>query len=213
MDVLRHLGADTIGSALAIDDGSGTVHFLAARVKQPNYLKFCNDPFTTVRDRVSTIRQYTEHKTQLFAKVNLGLAADASSLAEHGDFIKQLRGSILASPLLEHDILFRGVDLSPKEIAQMEKLGKTGFYVPSFTSTSGERSKAYAKSAQLVITVAPDTRQACSVTPELSRYHSEEQETLIACYSAFRLQRYEKVGKTDVLSLYLDDFLSCQDAI
>jgi len=206
--VVDHAGIETKGSNLAIDDGSGTMHFLVTQRKQPNYLAHAHDPITRVTDPVPIIRQHTEHTTQYYAKVNLSLAADSPSLAEHGGYIKQLRASIARCPrgILTYDVLYRGVDMSQLELDRMEGLGT--FFVPSFTSTSVERTKAYQKSALLVIRACHTSNLACVLTQELSNYYKEEKEVLLACYSALHLERLEKVGKTNVVSLYLDDFLS-----
>lgn len=65
-------------------------------------------------------------------------------------------------------VFYRGVDLSPREIEHMELL--QNFYIPSFTSTSLDREKAYSKPCLLVIKTPYLCRAACSVTPELSQY-------------------------------------------
>jgi len=207
-DFVQTLGVDTAGSNLAIDDGSGTVHFLATQRKQLNYLAFAYDPVVRVADPADIIRQYTEHTTRYYAKVNMSLAADSPTLQEHGPYIKQLRASIgkCSGGILPYDTLYRGVDLSPMELERMEALGS--FYIPSFTSTSVDRGKAYDKSALFVIRATHTTNQACLITPELSRYFNDEKEVLLACYSAYQLMRVESVGKTKVLSLFLDDYLS-----
>ena len=77
---------------------------------------------------------YTEHKLDLYARINLALASDAPALRQHGEFIKELRHSVLSLPLLSHRRLFRGVDMSEQELRRMEGTGR--FFIPSFTSTS-----------------------------------------------------------------------------
>jgi len=175
---------------LAIDDGE-EVHFLVTASKGPNYRAHC-DEVVFPDDTVSTIRMYTEHTNQLFSQVNLALASDSSTLSEHGTFIKQLRASVLSKPLLEDCTLFRGVDLSKMEIDEMEKLRR--FFIPSFTSTSIDPAKVYSKNSIFTINTSYLSRFACSITQELSNYHSTEQEVLITCYSAFSLERVEKVN-------------------
>lgn len=202
------LGVDTADSNLAHDDGNGTVHFLATQMKQRNYLSYAYDPCIKVKDPVSIVQQYTEHTTRHYAKVNLSLAADSPTLREHGHYIKQLRASIgkCSGGILPYDTLYRGVDLSAVELERMEALGS--FYIPSFTSTSIDRGKVYDKTGLFVIRTNHTSNQACLITPELSKYFNEEQEVLLACYSAYQLMRVEHVGKTKILSLYLDDYLS-----
>jgi len=157
---------------------------------------------------VSTINKYTDHTTELYAKVNLALASDSVRLTEHGEFVAELRASILAKPLLNEDygLLFRGVDLSTVEVEQMERL--SSFFIPSFTSTSVDPEKAYRKSHNLVIKVPYACHYACSITSDLSRFYGQEREVLLACYSAFTLERIEKVGGKSVMTLYLNEFYS-----
>lgn len=189
-------------SSFAVDDGS-TVHFLVTSSKGPNYTSFCDETVES-ENSVSTIRQYTDHASELYSKVNFSLAADSPSLAEIHTYIKQLRASVLATPLLDDCALYRGVELSQIEIDKMEELGK--FFIPSFTSTSIDSTKAYDKNSTLCISTTYLSRYACTITPELSDYYGSEKEVLIACYSAFKLQRVEKVGSKNIISLFLDEF-------
>jgi len=103
------------------------------------------------------------------------------------------------------------VELSDIEIKEMEKLGR--FFIPSFTSTSVDATKAYDKNSTLVIKTGYLTRYACSITPQLSDYHSTEKEVLIACYAAFQLERVELVNRKHVISLFLDEYGSSMDKL
>jgi len=196
-------------ATLAVNDGE-TVHFLVTATKGQNYMLYCNEVVFPI-DPVSTLTMYTEHTNELYSQVNLSLASDSSTLLEHGPFIKQLRASVLSKPLLDDCTLFRGVELSSLEIGQMEKLQR--FFIPSFTSTSIDHAKAYSMNSMLTINTAYMSRFACSITPDLSNYHSTEQEVLIACYSAFRLERVEKVNGKNVLTLFLDEYASANDSL
>lgn len=60
-------GLTTKNSSVAIEEGD-VVHFLVTKTKQPNYLDYCNQ-IVASDDPVKTINQYTEHKTELYAKV------------------------------------------------------------------------------------------------------------------------------------------------
>jgi hypothetical protein len=60
----------------------------------------------------------------------------------------------------------------------------------------------------LVIKAPLFCKYACSITSELSKFHSTEKEVLISCYSAFVLERTEKVNSTTILTLWLDEFAS-----
>lgn len=201
----RLLGTDIENSSLAVADGD-MVDFLVTYYKPQHYSKYCNE-IVAALDPVTTINQYTEHTTELFAKVNLALAADSPSLATHGEYIKQLRSSILSMPYDDSSgYLFRGVDLSAREIDQMESL--KSFFIPSFTSTSLDPNKAYAKDSTLVIKVPYGCKYGCSITEQLSRYYAEEKEVLIACYSAYTIEKVEKVNSKRVITLYLDEHLT-----
>jgi hypothetical protein len=208
---LDTLGVDAVESENAHMDGD-QVHFLVSRNKSPNYLEHCQDPLSQADDPVGIINQYTEHSSNWYAQVNLALASDSSSLAEYGAYIKQLHKSILSFPVLQTGhLLYRGVDLSAVELTKMEEL--RAFYIPSFTSTSIESNKAYSKNTQLIIKKNFASPYACSMTPELSPYCSTEAEVLLACYCAFRLERVERVGSVNYVTLYLDDHLTCMDRI
>jgi len=196
-------------SYMAVKEGD-TVHFLVTQIKGPNYLKLCNE-IVLPSDPENSIKLYTEHTNNLYSKINLSLASDSGVLSEHAQYIPQLRASILSQPLLDNSPFYRGVDLSDKETDQMEKLGT--FFIPSFTSTSIDRQKAYDKSALVVIDTTYMCKYGCSITERLSNYHSAEKEVLFACYSAFRLSRIEKVNSKTIVSLFLDDMNSSADKI
>eukprot|EP01126_Amoeba_proteus_P059938 TRINITY_DN7880_c0_g1_i4.p1 TRINITY_DN7880_c0_g1~~TRINITY_DN7880_c0_g1_i4.p1 ORF type:complete len:226 (-),score=39.64 TRINITY_DN7880_c0_g1_i4:128-805(-) len=195
------------GASLVRDPNASLIEFLVTDRKQPNYLRYC-DEVVLPRDPISTVNLYTEHTNNLYAKVNLSLASDSPVLRNHGEYVKQLRASILELPCLEDSstLLYRGVDLSSSEIHEMEKLST--FFIPSFTSASVDRDKAYSKSTLLVIKTPFCCKYACSVTEKLSKYFSSEREVLVACYAAFNLERRERVNNTDIITLYLDDYLS-----
>lgn len=174
-------GVQTQNSSLLVQEGD-IMHFLVTASKQPQYRNHCNF-ITCADDPTSTILKYTEHTTELYAKINLCLASDSPSMKEYSAFIPELRASILAKPLLEHCFLYRGVDLrchsslithtyvtSQQEVDEMEKLGT--FFIPSFTSTSVDPTKAYAKDTTLVIKTNYCSKYACSITADLSKYYS-----------------------------------------
>lgn len=195
------------GATLSAQEGE-TIHFLVTNRKQPNYLEYC-ERIEHVSNPSEVINRYTAHETQLFLKVNLSLASDSPVLNEYGRYISKLRNAIFTQPLYDDGLLFRGVDLSKAEVKQMEEL-KT-FFIPSFTSTSVDSTKSYNKNAMLVIKTSYASQYACSITPKLSKYYHEEREVLISCYSAFRFERIERVNNVNVLTLYLDDLLSCMN--
>eukprot|EP01126_Amoeba_proteus_P015361 TRINITY_DN1690_c0_g1_i10.p1 TRINITY_DN1690_c0_g1~~TRINITY_DN1690_c0_g1_i10.p1 ORF type:complete len:226 (-),score=30.19 TRINITY_DN1690_c0_g1_i10:82-759(-) len=210
-DYATILGRNALkGASLVKNTDADVIDFLVTPKKQPNYIHYCDD-VVLPEDVVSVICKYTEHQTQLYAKVNLALAADSPVLSEYGEYIKQLRSSVLSQPLMDDSLLYRGVDMSRTEIEEMEKL--KNFFIPSFTSTSLDRDKAYNKSALLVINTPFCCKNACSITSQLSRYYSTEREVLIACYSAFTLERVEKIGSTHIITLYLDEHMSVLDTL
>lgn len=193
-------------SKVAFDDGRGLVHYLVTRSKQPNYLRYACDPTVCADDPVAVINRYTEHESDLYQRVNLGLASDSSALEAHGEFIKQLRHSVLSMPLVSHTPLFRGVDMSEIELHQMESLGR--FFIPSFTSTSISPDKAYAKNTTIVVHHTFGTLYGCTVTPELSPHAASEEEVLLPCYSAYDLERIERCNGKNVVTLSLNDHFS-----
>lgn len=203
-DVTRLLGEDAItGSTIAQLDND-IVNFFTPQHKQQNYSKFC-DRIVSASDPVGIIRQYTDHVTEHFARVNLSLAADSTRLATYADYIPELRASILSQPLLDDVEVFRGVELTNAEIAHMEATQE--FFIPSFTSTSVDPTKAYQRSAIMQIQLPYACKYACTITEDLSAHYHAEREVLLSCYSAFRMRRVEKVNNTTILSLYLDEDL------
>ena len=68
--------------------------------------------------------------------------------------------------------------------------------------------KAYSKNTLIVVEHRYASLYGCSITPELSRYAEQEEEVLLACYSAFQLQRVERCNKQTIVSLYLHDYYS-----
>jgi len=206
---------DNVKKILATDSSfmvndSSEVHFLVANRKGKHYLQYCNG-IELASNPVSTIREYTEHTNNRYVDVNLALAADSALLSNYGEYIQQLRCSILHKPVLDDSPYYRGVDLSPIELEQMERLGT--FFLPSFTSTSVDMNKAYTKNSLIVIETPYLCEYGCSITEDLSDYYSSEREVLLACYSAFRLSRIEKANGKNILKLYLDEYLSSSDAL
>jgi hypothetical protein len=202
------LKGSTLAQVSAGDDDM--VEFLVTSKKQPNYYDYCNS-LRLPSDPVSTINQYTDHTNKLYVDVNLALAADSPYLKTKAEFISDLRSSILSQPLLDDGILYRGVDLSKREIEEMERLRH--FFIPSFTSTSVDKDKAYAKSALLIVKTPFCCKYACSITPELSKFYHTEREVLLACYSAFSLEKVEMVNGTSYVTLWLDEYNSSQDKL
>lgn len=139
------LGADCqLGSLAATTADGETIEYFVSRVKPPNYLRYAHNPCVPANDPCSIINQYTSHENGHYIKVNLALASDSPDLHKYGAYIAELRASILASPLLDHSgPLYRGVDLSADERRVMEEHKR--FFVPSFTSTTPNRSLVYKK--------------------------------------------------------------------
>jgi len=207
-----HLGVDLKGSKLAHVEGE-TVHFLVTSAKQPNYLRHCStQPEHDAYDVVQTFQKYTDHTTQYCTKLNLALASDSATLSELGPYCSQLHHSILRTVLnpIDHLPVYRGVDLSPQEAAEMEALHN--FFIPSFTSTSADRTKAYKQPCLLVIKPAWSQR-AATVTPALSKFHADEKEVLITAYTAFVLERVELDGGKRIMTLSIDDTFSDMTAL
>ena len=173
-------------------------------------MKYCNS-LKYVENPVEIINQYTEHTSELYKKINFALAADSEVLRSQGEYITNLRNSILSQPLYDDCLLYRGVSLSKTEIAKMEELQQ--FFIPSFTSTSVDSTKAYQNSSLMVIKLPYACKYAASITDKLSKYYHQEREVLISCYSAFRLERIENQGRTQVISLYLDEYLTGLNSI
>jgi len=205
------MGRDALSdSSLAFKGTGETIDFMVTSQKQKHYLELCSSVILPTNP-TTTINQYTDHTTQLYAKVNLALASDSHVIKNFSSYINELKASVISQPLLDDCVVYRGCNLSKREIDEMEKLGS--FFIPSFTSTSIDRNKAYSKSALLVIKYPYSCKYMCSITDLLSKYYNQEKEVLISCYSAFRLERIEKTSTCIILSLYLDEHLSAKDSI
>ena len=90
-------------AALARQTGD-MVHFLVTQRKQPFYRKHCEGVLAqplSLPEMVGVVQEYTNHVTQLCSRVNMALAADSPSLAEVGEYIRKLRSSVMALPLVE----------------------------------------------------------------------------------------------------------------
>eukprot|EP01124_Arcella_intermedia_P018088 TRINITY_DN25054_c0_g1_i1.p1 TRINITY_DN25054_c0_g1~~TRINITY_DN25054_c0_g1_i1.p1 ORF type:complete len:232 (-),score=54.69 TRINITY_DN25054_c0_g1_i1:17-712(-) len=196
-------------TSLAVRDG-GSFHFLVTQQKGTNYTRHCNKVLLS-EDPFKYLRQYSEHTNNTYAQVNLSLASDSTKLEEYGEYIDHLRAAVLSRPLLDDGLLYRGVSLSQIEMDQMERL--RSFFIPSFTSTSIEMGKIYDKNTILIIKTAYMSKYGCSMTEECSDYYSTEREVLLACYSAYYLEKIEKVNSKNYISLYLDESSSCLDAL
>src|SRR3990167_1542040 len=195
-------------SNLSKTDGD-IVHFLVTNKKESNYKQFA-DHVVFCDNAEEVINKYTDHPTELFLKVNIALASDSAALKTHGEYIAQLKSSILTQPLFDDCLLYRGVDLSKEELTHMETLGT--FFIPSFTSTSIHSDKIYDKNTTMVIKIPYGCKYACSITPKLSKYFNEEREVLISCYSAFRLEKVDRVSPNKtIVSLFLDEHLSSME--
>jgi len=211
---LEHIIGDAAlqASSFASTSSDGAhVEFLVTARHGPRYAEHCWQ-VEAADDAAACIRRYTDHPTKLYEKVNLSLAADSPALREHAAYVRQLRASIYATPL--HDdgdggVVYRGVELSAREVAEMERLRH--FYIPSFTSTSVERARAYAKTHTLVVKVPYASKCAVTITPELSKFYDAEREVLLACYTAYTLERVERTGAGaggTVITLCVDEHAS-----
>jgi len=187
--------------SFAVQD-STSIHFLATSAKGPNYLEFSNN-VVLPEDPVKTLQMYTDHSNELYSEVNISLAADGYTISEHSKYIDELRASIIATPLLDDCVVYRGVQLSQLEIDTMVNLKR--FFIPSFTSTTTDPTKIYKKNTTLVIKLPFMCKYACSITSNLSKYYESEKEVLIACYSAFFLESLEVINGANVITLSLDE--------
>lgn len=163
------------------------VHFKVVAEKLPNYMHRCTGWLTgsdvpSYAQMVDIVRMYTGGADWFCSKVNIALACDYQpGIQTHHMYIRQLKyccGKMKGwkGPL------FRGIDLSDLELDEMKKLKR--FYLPSFTSASKDKNKAFSKTHVLVLECS-DASWTIEMTEELSKYHAAEQEVLISCYTLF----------------------------
>lgn len=79
------------------------------------------------------------------------------------------------------------------------------FFIPSFTSTSVSRNCAFSKSCLMVVKMPHSPLHACTITEDLSKFHADEQEVLLASYAAMRWERMELVNGKKYITLAFDD--------
>ncbi|CAF1203521.1 unnamed protein product [Adineta steineri] len=176
----------------------------------PNYANCCvGAPSEEEKnfDIVDCVKRYTSEGGWLCSKINTALNSDSQQLCsyEYSSYIKQLKYSIWNSPMRFSGTVFRGVELSSKEIELYE--ASTGpFFIPSFVSTSKTQSKAFNdKNVLLHIEISPDVRKFCmEMTPPFSDYN--EDEILISCYSVYLYERTEKSNNQRIIKLRRLDF-------
>lgn len=181
-----------VGQHVVLSDG-GSAHLKVVQRPLPNYRRFCRGKLTSeelrTQDASFVVRRYTSGGGWFCSKVNLALASDHSQdLQAHGGFVRRLKHSIAQ---LGHDWrggpLFRGLDLSDIELAEMRRLRR--FFIPSFTSASKDLNKAFSKRSTLLVIDASEAPYVLEVARELSAY--DEAEVLLSCYSVFELKRVD----------------------
>lgn len=169
----------------AFVEGS-TVNLLVCPSKMSNYLRCCTgwlSPSQMPHEPVQVVRRYTSEKGGFCYKLNLGLATDnANILTEHALYVRQLKYCI-GKHGFQPSTLYRGVELTVHEIRRIEELGT--FYIPGFTSTSDDPSKAFNKNTKLVID-ASRASWALKIQTAWSDY--PESEVLLSCYTLFEYQ-------------------------
>lgn len=187
--VQEHLGITDMAvlsadSVSAMPDGD-YVHFKPLAKKGPNYLSSCvgwlaKGERPNQKEMVDTVVAYTS--TKVCYQVNFALATDwGPKLSEHQRYIRRLKYCIGKMPGWNGP-LWRGLDLSDVELQTMKDLGR--FYIPSFTSATKNKKKAFGGGTVLAIDAASAT-WTLEMTKELSPVYFEEEEVLLTCNTLF----------------------------
>lgn len=178
----------------AVEDGE--VHFLPMQEKGPNFQKFCcglmkpTELPTSPPPHSDIIRKYTAGEQFYCSKLNMALACDEPQwLRSHGMYIRHLKHVIGKFGNFEGGMLYRGVDLSPKEMKAMIRMQE--FYFPSFTSTSKSRQKSFAGLTTHIFVIDATNPKPWAIDvakiPGASPY--DEDEVLLNCYTCFRITK------------------------
>lgn len=132
------------------------------------------------KEMIDTVVAYTS--TKICYQVNFALATDwGPKLSEHQIYIRRLKYCIGKMPGWNGP-LWRGLDLSDVELQTMKDLGR--FYIPSFTSATKNKRKAFGGGTVLAIDAANAT-WTLEMTKELSPIHFREEEVLLSCNTLF----------------------------
>lgn len=163
----------------------GCVHVKARKHKGANYLEHCtgwlqNHEIPSKEQMVKTVVAYTT--ADACYRANTCLTTDhGPTLVDMGMWIRRLKYAIGKLPGWTGP-LYRGLNLSQMEFDAMKELGD--FYIPSFTSATRTKSKAFGGNTVFYID-ASDASWTLLMTKELSPNYYDEDEVLLSCYTRF----------------------------
>jgi len=172
----------------------GDVHFLPVEEELDNYVKYCTgwldkSEMPNQKAMIKIVKKYTEGKQWFCSTINFALATDhRATLREHGMYIRHLKYCCGKMQGYSGEV-YRGVDMSSKEVGQMKSLGT--FYIPSFVSTSTDKDKVFSKNTLLIIDVS-DAPWTLLMNSTLSKYQDSESELLISCYTKYQWMGQKK---------------------
>jgi len=165
-------------------------HFYPCKVKGEYFQKLCTDvllPSNLHIDVKSTVWKYTYTAGNYFfcTKVNLALASDSpKGLQEHAQYICELMYCIKRYGEGFDGVLYRGVNLSTREVTAYEETGDTPFYIPSFTSASTTNGFEQ-KNTLIRIHCKKNKGFALKIREEWTPF-PDEHEVLLCCYNVYK---------------------------
>jgi len=187
------------GPAKLPSEDSNIIEFNVLGKPGPNYLACCIGhipeeeataiDYRSIRDYTS---QYTARDNPCYLVWNLALAADAPSLYEISRNIRELKYCCERFGGF-HGTTVRFMNLTPNEVEVMQNVAVANsgkFFMPGFFSTSTMTGGAPAfqdKDTHITVEIPPGYACALQITKEMSIYHDDEQEVLLACYTRFEL--------------------------
>jgi len=182
------------------------VNFYPVTRKGQNFLKYCggwlydNEKPSSI---VQCVRQYTSDPNWFCSEINMALAADSPELSRYGRYIRQLKYSIGMSRMNFTGTVFRGVDMSPSEVAKYEQ--ENLFFIPSFTSTSTTKPFG-GKNALIHIDITPEWSKFCmEIQPKHTDFPHED-EILLSCYNLYKHRRTERSNGQRIIKLELMNY-------
>merc|ERR1712008_87522 len=130
-----------------------------------------------------------------------------ATLLEHGMYIRHLKYCCGKMQGYSGEV-YRGVDMSRKEVGQMKSLGS--FYIPSFMSTSTDKYCFHQKY------ITDNRRVGCTldfVDEQHAEYQDSESELLISCYTKYQWmgQKREEPGEPPTVWLNAVPFTGDDD--
>lgn len=190
------------GYQLAFNELRFSCSFFPIRQKAQNYVQRCikvffsDDQIRAMKD--SVFRTYTTNPNWYCTTLNISLALDLD-LTQHYDYINKLKACIAYQKPKAPPMVYRGLYMSALELFFYWQ--KDIFYIPSFTSSSTDRKKAFDGNVLIEI----DTSRFNDFTTLIQNGQSgyDESECLISAYNIYQFYSLTLENDKVILRLML----------